>query len=639
MCGIAGFVDPEGRTDAPDRVLLAMRESLRHRGPDDAGSYLAPPVRFGHRRLAVVDLTPAGHQPFVWSGPQGEIAAMANAEIYNHLALKAELAAATPGLALPAGDCGMLPHLYARDGANLALRLSGMYALAVWDQASGTLVLARDPAGEKPLYWAELGGGGLAFASEPKALLAHPLVSREIDPVGVRRYFAYDFVPIAGTVYRQVRKLPAGHTLVWRAGTVRIHEHFPPPAGPAIGGRLDEAGELVWEAIARAAGRQLMADVPLGVFLSGGLDSSAVTAALKDRVARGAVKTYCIGFEDPSFDESREARRVAEHLGTTHREQRLEPREVLDRVPEILDLLDEPLADASLIPTWLLARFAREEVTVALGGDGGDELFLGYPTFAADAVAGWAARAPRLFRQAADAGLARLPVSTDDLTWTYKARRFLAGLESGPDERPVIWLGGLSPAAQHGALSRAILDAAPDAAVVDDVRRLAQAFRAARPEADRMSLVAWLTFRTYLADGVLAKVDRASMAHGLEVRAPLLDPELIELAFRLPAAWKARGFQTKRVLRRALAARLPRETVRRGKKGFGIPVARWLKGPLQGWMRSVLAPGPLAQGGVLDPVWVGRLMDEHTAGRADHRKPLWSALVFELWRRGRFGPG
>ncbi len=645
MCGIAGFVDPAGRTPDPQRVLHAMRQALRHRGPDDAGDFIDAPAFLGHRRLSIVDLSPAGRQPFVLTDPAGapDVVALANGELYNHYALRPALRAAFPDATPGASDCAILPWLWRLHGPRLLERLVGMYALAVWDARRHTLLLARDPGGEKPLYYAPLPGGGLAFASEPKALLAHPLVSRAVDPVGLRRYLTFDYVPGRATVYAAIRKLEPGAHLLWTPRGLTHGRHGEIPFGPPVLHDRREIADAVWRALGDAVEARLMADVPLGVFLSGGLDSTAVTAALTARRDPATVQTFSIGFDDASFDESAHARAVAAHLGTTHHEQRLSPETLLALVPELIAGLDEPFADASIVPTWLLSRFARQHVTVALGGDGGDELFQGYPTYAADAMARLAARLPRPVRRRLLEPLARLiPHRAAYMSLDFKARRFLSALELPADHRHPVWIGGVHPdehaAALSPALAAGLRTAAPDDAVFADIDALVARFQSAQPSGSREDLISWLYLQTYLADDVLMKVDRASMAHALEVRAPLLDPALARLAGHIPSSCKRVGAVTKRPLRDALAGRVPPSILRRPKQGFGVPMAAWLRGPLSGWMRDVLDPVRVARGGLLDPAWTTRLMDEHLAGRVTHHKALWSALVLELWRAGTHGP-
>ena len=640
MCGIVGFVDPQRRTPEPARVLLRMRETLAHRGPDDAGEVVCGSAWLAHRRLSIVDLSCAGRQPFVVEpSPGRRVAALANGEIYNHAELRPAIEERWPDVRLPASDCAVLPWLFAAHGADMPRRLLGMYGLAAWDERSETLLLARDPAGQKPLYYGRLPGGGIAFASEPKALVAHPLIGREVDPLALRRYLAFGYVPGAATIYRGIRRLGPGAHLVWRRGRVTLGRHFDVPREePAL--PPAEAAHQLWTAIGDAVEARLMADVPLGVFLSGGLDSTAVVAALAERTDPTRLDTFAVGFESPTFDESGPARFVAQHFGTRHHEQRLDAATLVRLVPDILAKLDEPFADASIVPTYLLSRFAREHVTVALGGDGGDELLLGYPTFWADGPARLAAALlPRSLRRRVVEPLVGLwPVSTDHMSLGFKLERFLSGLDLPSDHRHPVWVGGIAPRLHGQALAPGLAAQAPDAALFADVDDLAARFSAARPGGSRPELLGWEYFHTYLSDCVLTKVDRASMAHALEVRAPLLDPRVLRAAWRLPLRAKLAGTTTKRVLRQILAERLPPQITRRPKKGFGIPVAEWLRGPLRGWMTGVLDPVAVRRGGLLDPRWTSRLAAEHTSGRADHHKALWIAIALELWRSGPYGP-
>lgn len=642
MCGVTGFVDPAGRTPEPAAVLRAMTASLRHRGPDDEGHFEEAPLWLGHTRLSIVDLSSEGRQPFVLREGANDvpIVAAVNGEIYNHRALREVARDGQPGARIPASDCAVLPWLWRRDRASTLRALRGMYALAVWDGRDDTLTLARDPAGQKPMYYAPLPGGGLAFGSEFKAVLAHPLVAREIDPVALRRYLTFDFVPGDATIYRTVRRVPAGHVLRWVAGEFTVEPLWPVPASTPPLDNPGEAANALWDALGGAVERRLMADVPLGVFLSGGLDSTALVAALSERVDPTRLKTFSVAFEDRTFDESSHARRVAEHFGTEHHERTLTAADLLGLVPDLLATLDEPFADPSIVPTYLLSAFAREQVTVALGGEGGDELLLGYPTFYAEPWARRVERVPRWMRRLTlNPVVGRLPVRTGNMSLGFKARRFLLGLDRTPARRHAVWIGGVPPEAHDKALAPALRWAAgPVDAVLEPVDELVHRFERERPNGELLDGLGWLYEQTYLADGVLTKVDRASMAHGLEVRAPMLDAEFRAVCARIPASLKLRGTTTKAVLRRCLERRVPADIVARPKKGFGIPVASWLRGPLRGWMESILQRERVAEGGLLDPDWTDRLVAEHVSGAANHRKALWSALVLELWRAGPHGP-
>ena len=639
MCGIVGFIDPVGATPDPERVLAEMSETVSARGPDDNQALNEGPLWVAHRRLAIVATGSEGRQPFVQRDAQGraEIIALANGELYNHDSLRADLPGPAPG----PSDCAILPGLWRRDGERMARSLEGMFAFAIWDAPSGRLLLARDRAGQKPLFYATLPGGGLAFASEPRALLAHPLVDRSVDGLGLRRYLAFDYTFGERTIHAGVRRLPPGHSLVWRDGDVRLERWWDiPEATPEPMDRQTAVTEL-WTSLRSSVQHRRMADVPLGVFLSGGADSTAIVAALADQADPGDVHTFSIGFDDPSFDESGVARRVAHHFGTTHHERILQPRDLLDEIPEILGRADQPLADPSVVPTTLLSRFARERVKVVLGGDGGDELLLGYPTFLAERVARWASMVPGAVQTGLVEPLLKLlPVSHNYMSLDFKLKRFLSGLDQPAQRRHLVWVGGLHPRYHQSALAAPWCSGATSDELFADVDHLWRDLAARRPGDDTVSRLGWQYFQTYLAEDVLTQVDRASMGESLEVRAPLLDSRLIDLCARMPSRLKSGSGGSKLVLRQMLKERgVPTDIVDRRKQGFAMPVARWLRGPLAAWAKDILRPEEVARGGLLDPHWVSVTLEAHLKGRENHAKALWSALALEVWRRGPYGPG
>ncbi len=387
MCGIAGFLNIDGMPAQRD-VLERMTATIRHRGPDGDGYYLDGPLGIGHRRLAIIDLV-GGAQPM--ANEDDSVWVTYNGELYNEPELRAWLEGRGHRYRTDC-DTETLVHLYEEHGADFVRELNGMFALALWDRRRRRLVLARDRMGQKPLFYAELPGGGLVFGSEPKAVLAHPEVGRALDHDGLARYLFYEYVPAPGSIWRGLRKLPHAHALIWEDGQTTIRRYWAPPLPRPAAESFDATSERFWAMFRDAVGRHRRSDVPLGVFLSGGVDSSSVAAALAELEPPGNIHTFSIGFDDPSFDESPHARAVAEHLGTDHHERTFSAETVLELLPEVVGWLDEPFGDASVLPTHLLSRFAREEVTVALGGDGADELLAGYPTFAAE-------RAASLFRR------------------------------------------------------------------------------------------------------------------------------------------------------------------------------------------------------------------------------------------------
>ncbi len=624
MCGIAGFVNGDGQP-ADRRVLERMTASLAHRGPDGDGFLVEGPTALGHRRLAIIDLD-GGAQPM--ANEEESVWVTYNGELYNELGLR-EMLQRRGHVYRTVSDTESLVHLYEDHGAEFVRELNGMFALAIWDCRRSRLVLARDRMGQKPLYYAELPGGGIAFGSEPKAVLSHPAIGRRLDPAGLCRYLFYEYVPAPGSIWLGLRQLPPSHVLVWENGRISTQRYWETPwpgASTRSGQPRDDfqaTAERFWAELREAVARHRRSDVPLGVFLSGGVDSSSVAAALSELQPPRDVRTFSIGFDDPSFDESAHDRAVARHLGTEHHERLFSAETVLKLLPEVAGWLDEPFGDASILPTHLLSRFAREEVTVVLGGDGADELLAGYPTFAAERAARLFRRLPAPAQSLAGAAVGKLPVDHGNISFDFKLKQFLRGAREPMPLAHQRWLGSFS-----GEEIAALLIEPP--AIDVEAEHLARAERLAQG-ADSLTRSLALYQDTYLPDDILRKVDRASMACGLEVRAPFLDTELVDRIARLPADFKYGKGTTKRLLKRAAAGRLPSEILKRPKKGFGIPVARWLRGPLSGLLDRLLSPERLASQGLFRPEAVARRVAEHRNGVRDHRKPLWTLLMFQLW--------
>jgi asparagine synthase (glutamine-hydrolysing) len=625
MCGITGWANLDAGTPPPAgarELLHSMCERMLHRGPDSEGLMVSTGVALGMRRLAIIDLV-TGEQP-TWNEDQ-TVAVILNGEIYNYRELRAELEQRGHTFRSQS-DTEVLPHLYEEYGAEMVQHLNGMFAFALWDARRRRLLLARDRFGEKPLYWGVF-DQTLLFASEPKVLLAHPAVRSSLNLDALRQYLSFDYVPAPLTIYEGINKLPAAHTLTLTDGRIETRAYWclsyetkqPAPSET-------EAAEHLQRLLADSVRMRLVSDVPLGVLLSGGVDSSTV-AALAVRASTEAVKTFSISFAESSFDESFYARAVAKFLGTDHHEERLSANLAANLVGEIGSWMDEPFSDPSLVPTYLLSRFTRKHVTVALGGDGGDELFAGYPMYRGHRWAENYAKVPRALR----AGLIEplvglLPVKTKNLSFDYKATRFIAGTKYDPVARHHIWFGSFNPAEQKLLLTPEVISAT-DA----DVYRVARVMLAECDATDIVEQMQSLDTRLYLAEDILTKVDRASMAVSLEVRAPFLDHRVAEFVASLPANYKLRGRRTKYILKRAIKDLLPPFVARRGKKGFGVPVAEWLKGKLQPLARDLLSPERVRRAGVFNPEYVTRLLDEHERGVANHRKLLWTLLMFELW--------
>jgi asparagine synthase (glutamine-hydrolysing) len=640
MCGIAGFLADPAHRSSPDQLKAiadAMDLSLEHRGPDghdvwidaDAGAVLV------HRRLAIVDLSPAGHQPM--HSADGRYVISYNGEVYSHLAIRADIEA-TGHTFRGHSDTEVILEAVARYGvAATAARLIGMFAFAIWDKNDRTLTLVRDRLGIKPVYWTQV-DGLFAFASELKALRQHPGWTPRIKPEAVASFMRHNYIPAPHTIYQGVFKLEPGTILTlpwggeprqekfWDAKKIAI-DGIRNPLKESDGALTDRLEALLIDAV----GKRMMADVPLGAFLSGGIDSSTVVALMK-AANSGQVKTFSIGFEQSAFNEAHHAAAIARHLGTDHTELMVTSREALDVVPRLADMFDEPFADSSQIPTYLVSAMTRKHVTVALSGDGGDELFAGYnryqltsrswrllslmPGFARDAVASaltsqaterWDQLAARLPRNLAPPQFgdkvhkAASVLSLNDADALY--RRLVSHWEPGK------LMPGVTET--HGTLW--------DPSIRTDFPDLL----------DRMQ---FLDLVTYLPDDILTKVDRCSMAIALEARVPLLDHRVVELAWRLPHSAKIRGGVTKWLLRQVLYRHVPRELVERPKMGFGVPLAEWLRGPLRDWAENLLSEKRLAETELFDVALIRRYWSEHLSGTRNWQYLLWDLLMFENWR-------
>ncbi len=629
MCGICGVVDVAGRGRVDREALLRMRDRLTHRGPDDAGVHHEAQAGLAMTRLQVIDVA-TGHQPM--ANETETVWVVCNGEIYNFQTLRDSLTARGHRFRSH-GDVEVIVHLYEEYGDACVEHLEGMFAFALWDQPRRHLLLARDRMGIKPLYYAEA-EGTIVFASELKALVHHPQVSRALDLRALDQYLTLEYVPAPRTIYQGVRKLLPGHRLVAHAGTIIVEPYWRLPVSPSPSTTDEAALCEQWRTVLRhSVRRHLISDVPVGLLLSGGLDSSAI-AALMRREISGPIHSYTVGFDDASFDESAYARMVAASLGLTHHEERLTSQTALALLPAVVASLDEPLGDASAIPTYLVSRMARREVVVALSGDGGDELFAGYPTYPAHRLAAWYRRVPQGIRRRVIEPVVRaLPTSRANLSLDFLAKRFIQGMELSPAAQHLIWMGSFD-----GAAKQQLLSAAVQAELAGGVSHPAQLVEdlgdgAGASGTNVIETILQLDLRTYLPNDLLPKVDLMSMANSLEVRVPFLDHHVVAFACGLPSAWKLRGMTTKYLMRRALAGLLPRPLVGRPKKGFGIPMAKWLRGPWRSLLQDVLHEDLLRREGLVNPSYVRRLVTEHLRGTADHRKLLWTLLVFHLWSR------
>jgi len=617
MCGIAGAVDAGGAEPAGVERQL---DTLDHRGPDSRGSFVSPQCVVGQTRLAVIDLV-TGDPPI--TNEDGTVGVALNGEIYNYRALADGLRARGHHLRTT-GDTEVIAHLVGElEPVEVARRLEGMFAFAAWDGRRGRLVLGRDRLGKKPLYY-WTGGSRLVFGSEIKAVLADPAVPREMDPDALPAYLTFGYVPTPGTFFAGIRSVPPGHVLVVEPGAEpRLECYWSPPLPAATAPPMAFA-EAVHQArglLTAAVERRMVADVPLGAFLSGGLDSSAVVAIMAG-LSSQPVRTFTIGFTDGSFDERPYARMVAERFGTEHVEFVVTP-DAIELVERLVWHHDQPFADSSAIPTYLLSELTRRHVTVALAGDGGDEVFAGYERFVAAGALQRVQWVPGSVRTAVTGVAARIP-GGDTRRVVGRAKRFLATADRTPLEAVRALLAPIDDGWRDALLG------APAPPSATDAWRTAWA---ASEGSDLLTRLLDLNVRTYLLDDLLPKVDRASMAHGLEVRTPLLDQKLMEWVAGLPRTALLRGFETKRVLRAAMATELPPEILRRRKKGFGVPVDRWFRTDLSSYLESMLGSPAARVRAHLEPDAVDRLLSEHRTGTANHGPALFALLTLEIFLR------
>lgn len=626
MCGIAGFVHASAADAPPDDTrrawLAAMTERLAHRGPDGSGQALVGPAALGHRRLSIIDLE-GGAQPM--SDPSGRLSVTFNGEIYNYREIKADLAAR--GYRFQShSDTEVILAGWLFDGPACLERFEGMFAFALFDSRDNTLFAARDRFGKKPFYYT-LTNGLLAFASELSALAALPFFRRRVSRQSLVRFLAHEYVPTPESIYLGVKKLPPAHHLLFRDGRLTVAPYWdmpPPEAAPP--GSEEEVCERLRFLMAQAVKRRLVSDVPLGVFLSGGVDSSAVAALMASMSAR--IKTFSIGFTEASYDETRYSRLMARRHATEHTERILSAAECGSLLPDIVARLDEPMADPSIVPTYLLSRITREHVTVALGGDGPDELFAGYEYYSGFRLAERYLALPPFLRHRLIEPLTRmLPQSSGYVNPRHVARTFLAGVAAPRWLRVQTWLSAISPAAQADLF----LGADPALFAPETVFAKTHALYDAFEATDPLAKVFYLFARQYMLDYILVKVDRCSMMHSLEVRAPFLDRDLAEYACRLPVDMKLHGLTRKYILKKALTGIVPKSILYRQKRGFLIPVAAWLRENLRPQVEEFLGEPWLRRQGLFNPARVRAMVEDHMTGRRDRRKELWTLLVLQLW--------
>jgi asparagine synthase (glutamine-hydrolysing) len=630
MCGICGIINLQHEPLAHGDRIDAMAASIFQRGPDSGGKFQLPHLALAIRRLSIIDLE-TGNQPL--SNETGDITLVFNGEIYNYRELCKGLLERGHHFKTHS-DGEAIIHLYEEQGRDCLRELNGMFAIALWDDRAKRLLLARDRAGEKPLYyWRD--GQTLVFGSEIKALLEYPGISRAIDPTALTHYFFYGYFPGPRSVYADIKKLPAAHRMVVEGGNVQIDAYWRPqdylrsPGLPPVTPRQER--DLVEELALRlrqAAESRLVSDVPLGVFLSGGVDSSTIVAIMSE-LSPGNVNSFSVNFPEKTFNEEAYSTLVAKRFRTQHHVLNADKPSMEHALMMLVEYLDEPMADPAVIPTYMISRFARERIKVALSGEGSDELFGGYPTYMGARLAEYYLKLPGWVRRQIFGRLQRfLPVSSTAVPKGLFLRRFLSNAEKNPAERHHVWFGMFNPWELNQLFSPDWAGPRPPSSEI--FSPLARVLAGARFD-ETLSEMLYLDFRMYLEDNLLVKVDRASMACSLELRTPFLDHRLIEFAEGLPGNLKVRRFQLKYILKKAVERWLPHEIVYRQKRGFSVPIASWMRNELRPLVDETLGEDKLRRQGMFNVAFVRGLLNQHWSGKADNRKTLWTLFCFQLW--------
>jgi len=626
MCGIVGIFDTHGSRDIEREALRRMNESQHHRGPDEGELYLEPGLGMGHRRLSVIDVA-TGQQPFL--NAARDVALVFNGEIYNYRALRDELVA-LGHVFRTKSDTEVVLQAWMAWGADCVLRLRGMFAFAVWDRRQRTLFLARDHVGVKPMFYSLLPDGQFVFGSELKSIMTFPALSRQLNPRAVEEYFAYGYVPEPNTIFHNAYKLSPGHSILLKVGDREVTPRRwwdlsfnPAPPRPEA-----EVAEELIARLRETVGSQMEAEVPLGAFLSGGVDSSAVVAMMAGNGNEG-VTTCSIGFDDPEYDETKYASEVAQRYRTHHHAQIVD-KDDYGLIDTLAHLYDEPFADSSAIPTYRVCQLARRHVTVALSGDGGDENFAGYRRYRfAMAEQSVRDKVPDAIRKPLFGTLGSIYPKADWAPRMFRAKTTFEALARDLVEGYFHGVSRLSDRQRGQLFSTSFQQSLQGYRAIDVMRGHA----AQAPTDDPLALIQYLDFKTWLPGDILTKVDRASMAHSLEVRVPLLDHTFCEYAATLPNALKLNGGEGKYILKKALQPHLPHDIMYRAKKGFSIPLAAWLRGPLRQATRDAVLGERLLDTGIFERRYLQQLVDEHQAGTADHSVALWSLMMFEAFLR------
>ena len=622
MCGICGVYGFDGLGPEAGEVTKKMCSVMVHRGPDDEGYYADNKVALGMRRLSIIDLV-TGHQPI--ANEDRSVWVVYNGEIYNFPELREKLIQKGHSFATKS-DTEVIVHLYEEEGENFVTRLNGMFAIALWDLKTNSLILARDRLGIKPLhYWQS--DDTLVFSSEIKSILeaGYP---RDLDFDGMSRFFTFEYIPAPQTIFKGIKKLLPGHMMIVTDSMVQIKQYWDVKHDEDTGEPKNEGAVLdeIYERLRESVRRRLISDVPLGVFLSGGMDSSSITALMSE-VADSKIKTFSIGFKEESFNELGYAKVVADRFRTDHQEFVVESNLVRELVPKLIEYVDEPLADASIIPTYIISNLARKYVTVALAGEGGDELFAGYDTYKAYQVARYYRKVPKLIRNGLVKNIVKVfPASKKRLSFEFKAKKFISGIDYPPEIANFIWWGAYSPREKEKLFAADILRKlsedlfAPISFHLDNCST-----------EDTVSRIGYLDLKLYLQDDLLVKTDRMSMANSLEIRVPFLDHTFVEYAAAIPSSLKLKGLTTKHILKKAMAPYLPPEILTRKKIGFDIPLGVWIRNELKDFVTDILSPENLNKHKFFNQAAIEKILKEHLQGANNHRQLLWPLIIFQFW--------
>jgi asparagine synthase (glutamine-hydrolysing) len=622
MCGICGYTYIKDNLNHRE-VITGMLEAILHRGPDDEGIYIDQKAILGTRRLSIIDLH-TGNQPI--HNEDKDIWITYNGEIYNYQELR-EFLENKGHRFYSKTDTEVVIHLYEEFGEECVKMLNGMFAFAIWDAKREVLFLARDRFGMKPLYYSDC-GDNFIFASELKSILKFPKFKKELDLISLDQYLTFEYVPSPRSIFKRIRKLPAAHLLIYKNRNISLVKYWDIDSSQRCNLINEvEVEEKLLELLKNAIKEHLVSDVPLGIFLSGGIDSSIITA-LASNLMPVRMKTFSIGFKEDSFDESRYINQIAKLYHTEHYHEFFEMKDLFDLLSEAIHFLDEPFGDASFFSTYLLSKFAKQNITVALSGDGGDEIFAGYPTYQAHRLIKYNRLIPYFIRKnIINKIVMNLPVSMSNFSFDFKAKKFISADSLSMQMRHIYWMGSFNyqdKCELYAPTSRELLDAEDNFDIVDSYFNNIKTV-------EPLDTLQYFDIKTYLQDDILVKTDRASMASSLEVRVPYLDHRLVEFAFSLPSNLRLNHLKTKYILKKTASNFLPQSIVHRKKKGFGIPVAFWIKGGFKHFVLDILKKDKIRKEGIFNYQFIEELLKQHFSNKIDNRKKIWTLVMFELW--------